>query len=83
MLLRHIKQYGTLVCCFLLWATGYVLIQMYLYTRVRKKRNVGTLLQIGNVWRYWLDRTSQGNGQGENATAVFCFEWRANQNVNI
>lgn len=45
---------------------------------LHKKRNARILLQIGNEWIYWLDRTSQGNGQGENITAVFCFEWRGN-----
>lgn len=53
------------------------------YTRIIKKGNAVTLPQTGNEWRYSLGGISQGNGQGENITAVFCFEWRMIWNVNI
>lgn len=51
MLLSYTKQNHPLVRCFLLWATGDMLIQMQLYARARKKRNAGTLLQIDSDWK--------------------------------
>lgn len=47
---------------------------MWLYTRREMQEYCYKLAMSGYIG--WIG--PQGNGQGENITAVFCFEWRGN-----